>query len=92
MFDHEMSDAQEITTGRENELAMAVVGRHMEEIRKVAMAEIISSSPESVGLRERMIVTCQILDAVKHAMEKAIASGQAANYRVNMAETISLRR
>ena len=85
-------DREAIRKGREAEAALALLDPHFEALRDVCVREIISSHPEHVALRERLIVTCQILDAVRSAVQKAAVSGQAYNARDILSQTVSLRR
>ena len=83
---------REAAEGREATAALSLVSTHMEAIRSAAVDEIINSRPEHKELRERMIVTCQIVDAVRSALEKSVVMGDAATHRLVLAETVGLRR
>lgn len=92
MRERDYEDRREVDAGRNALAALELVGGHMDAIRTVAMGEIINSRPEHVELRERMIVTCQIMDAVKSALERSVAAGDAAQHRIILSETVTLRR
>lgn len=90
--DRESDQRAEAAAGREAKNALALVGAHMDRLRAVALEQIISSHPEHVALRERMIVTAQIIDGVRAALEKSVLAGDNAQHSLAMAETVGFRR
>ena len=83
---------REIGEGQRAKAAMDVIGLHLEGLRAAAIEQIVGSHPEHLAFRERMIVTCQIVDAVRSAIEQAVAAGEAAQYKLHLSETVGLRR
>ena len=86
------ANAEAIRKGREAESALRLLDPHFAALRDVALREIVSSAPDQLAFRERMIVTCQILDAVHDALAKCCVSGHDAMHRDILSQTVSLRR
>ncbi len=86
------ADMETLRKGREAEAALALLDPHFTALREVCVREIISSHPDHTSLRERMIVTCQILDAVRSAVQACCVSGHDAMHRDILSRTVSLRR
>lgn len=84
--DREASDLRESQMGREAKAALEVLGRHFDNLRAACIEKAVASSPDAVALRERMIVSCQVIDAMRNVMERAVAGGAAADVRL-LAET-----
>ena len=58
----------------------------MDKLRAAAIERIINSDPTDQLNRERMIVTCQILDAVRAELERLVDAGNAASLLALLAD------
>ena len=83
--EREMSDLREAQAGREARRALDIVGGHLDTLRTRCLSEAVRSAPDAHDLRERMIVSCQVIDAMRHVLELSVASGAAADVRMLMA-------
>ena len=82
--DREMSDRREAQAGREARAALAIVGGHLDTLRARCLDQAVLSAPGELAVRERMIVSCQVIDAMRHALEMSISAGAAADVRLLM--------
>lgn len=72
--------------GHSAAVALDVLDIAFAEFRAAAVEEMIKSAPEALAKRERLIVACQILPAVRAAIEKMVANGTAAEIALRDAE------
>jgi hypothetical protein len=57
-----------------------MTGEAFNRVREAAMSALVQSSPGQEALRERLIVTCQICDAVQAALLDVVNTGAIARH------------
>lgn len=55
-------------------------------LRVAALNELVATTPSQSDKREKLYLTCSILDAVRKALLDAVAAGEVANYATQLAE------
>lgn len=73
--DAEAEDRRAALAASRARTELQMTGAAFAELRAKTIEQIIASAPEQVAFRERMIVTCQILDAVKATLEDIVTAG-----------------
>ncbi|HWA60867.1 MAG TPA: hypothetical protein VG939_05805 [Caulobacteraceae bacterium] len=76
-----MTDAQEIARGRRARQEWAELEGAFARLRQAMMEEIIATPFAEAERRERLYLSCQVLDAVKAALLAAVGAGEAAKLR-----------
>ena len=78
----EQQDAEAAARGREAEREFAETRAAFERVRQAAVASLIATAPGQEAVRERLVVTCQILDAVQSALMDVVNSGKLAEHAI----------
>lgn len=63
-----MTEDEEIRAGDRARAELAQTEDAFRRLRTAAMEELIATTPDQTAKRERLIVTCQIIDAVRKAL------------------------
>lgn len=70
-----MSDDQAVAAGHRATLEMEQTAAAFERVRQATLKALINSKAGEEAVRERLIVTCQILDAVQSALQDVVNNG-----------------
>jgi hypothetical protein len=70
-----MSDDQAVASGHRAKLEMEQTAAAFERVRQATLKALINSKAGEEAVRERLIVTCQILDAVQSALQDVVNNG-----------------
>lgn len=75
-------DAQAVAQGHRAERELNETAQAFEKVRAAAIAALINTAPGQEAVRERLIVTCQIIDAVQAALLDVVNDGKVAEHAI----------
>lgn len=70
-----MNDHEAVAEGQKAQRELDTLAKAFASVREACVNEIINSSPGASAKVERLIVTCQVLDAVQTALRRVRDSG-----------------
>lgn len=76
-----MTDAEEIAQGSRARTDFQAFEDAFDKLRAVSLEKIIKSAPADLALRERLVVTVQIIDAIRDELLRLAGAGDAARLR-----------
>jgi phage-related tail protein len=83
-----MTDEQAVAKGHRAEREYEETAEGFEKVRQAAVKALINTKAGEEAVRERLVVTCQILDAVQSALMDVVNSGQLAEHAIRQRDLL----
>lgn len=80
------TDAQTAARGAQARRELELTEQAFAGLRAAALEALVATTPDQSAKREKLYLTCSILDAVRKSLMEAVAAGEVANYAITLAE------
>jgi hypothetical protein len=81
-----MDDRTAESRGHKARQELEMTNAAFDGLRAAALNELVATGPEQVVKREKLYLTCSILEAVRKALNDAVDAGNVASYTIQLAE------